>query len=248
MSSVEEASVAESSSATVIHGEDVSIQYGKVKAIEGVSFHVNEGEVVGIIGPNGAGKSTLADAVTGFLEYDGTLQYKGAEIRNLTPADLVERGLIHCTESRDLFGFMSVEDNLKMGAFSRGWDDSQERIDEVFDIFPHLEDRRDQNARTLSGGEQQMLAIGRSLMGNPDTLLLDEPTLGLAPVILEDISNSIEDITADGMTVLLCEQNVTFTMKHADRIYLVENGSFVKEGTPDELRGDEYVRDVYLGE
>ena len=232
----------------VLRGENVSVSYGTVQALRDVSFTIGDGEIVGIIGPNGAGKSTLANAVTGFTDYTGSIQYDGREVRDLGRAALVRAGFIHCTEKRDLFGFMSVEDNLLMGAYARNWNSVDERLGFVYDLFPILEERTDQNAHTLSGGEQQMLAIGRSLMGSPETLLLDEPTLGLAPIVLQNISDALEEITAGGMTVVLCEQNVTFTMKHADRVYLLENGEFVREGTPETLQDDEYVREVYLGE
>ena len=231
----------------VLRGENVSVTYGTVQALREVDFHVGAGEVVGFIGPNGAGKSTLSDAVTGFHDYAGSITYRGQEVGERQPNELVKEGFIHCTEKRDLFGFMSVRDNLLMGAYARGWNRTDEQLEFVHDLFPVLAERAGQNAHTLSGGEQQMLAIGRSLMGRPEMLLLDEPTLGLAPIILENISDALREITADGMTVMLCEQNVTFTMKHADRVYLLENGEVVAEGTPDELEGDEYVRDVYLG-
>jgi branched-chain amino acid transport system ATP-binding protein len=232
---------------TMLRAEDVSVAYDTVEAIKNVDFHVEEGEVVGFIGPNGAGKSTLADAVTGFQEYTGSVQYRGREVSGYRPATLVEEGLVHCTEKRDLFEFMSVEDNLLLGAYSRDWLDSGEQQAFVYDLFPVLEERSDQNATTLSGGEQQMLAIGRSLMGQPELLLLDEPTLGLAPIVLDDISDALAEVTEAGTTVVVCEQNVTFTMDHADRVYLLENGAIVREGPPAVLRDDEYVRDVYLG-
>jgi len=231
---------------TMLRAENVSVAYDTVEAIRDVDFHVEEGEVVGFIGPNGAGKSTLADAITGFHDYSGSIQYRGQEVSESTPAALVKEGLIHCTEKRDLFGFMSVEDNLLLGAYTREWRDSEEQAF-VYDLFPVLGERTDQNANTLSGGEQQMLAIGRSLMSQPELLLLDEPTLGLAPIVLDDISDALDEITAAGTTVVICEQNVTFTMDHADRVYLLENGAIVREGAPAVLRDDEYVRDVYLG-
>lgn len=232
---------------TVLGGTDVTVSYGTVEAITDVDFHVNEGEIVGVVGPNGAGKTTLANAITGFLEYEGHVEYMGREVREQGAADLVAQGLIHCTEQRDLFGYMSVEDNLLMGAYRRGWDDHDRQLEYVYSLFPRLEERADQAARTMSGGEQQMLAIGRALMSKPVTLVLDEPTLGLAPIILEDISEALREINDEGVTAIICEQNVTFTMTHADRVYLLENGAFVREGDPETLRGDEYVRDVYLG-
>ncbi|GAA0655795.1 ABC transporter ATP-binding protein [Salarchaeum japonicum] len=230
----------------ILNIDDLSVSYGEVAALRGVSLGVEEGSIVSVIGPNGAGKSTLANTVTGFRPYGGSVTYDGTEVSSVDASDLVADGLIHCTEDRDLFGYMSVEDNLELGAYRHG-DGEAERLEYVYDVFPTLEQRKNQNARTMSGGEQQMLAIGRALMGDPELLILDEPTLGLAPVILEDISEAIEEIRADGVTVLLCEQNVTFAMNHADHIYLLENGRIEKDGTPDDLRGDDYIRDAYLG-
>ncbi|MFB6142391.1 MAG: ABC transporter ATP-binding protein [Halorientalis sp.] len=229
----------------VLDVADLHVSYGKVAALQGVDLAVEEGEIVSVIGPNGAGKTTLANTVSGFLEYEGSVQYRGREVRERKPEHLVGEGLIQCTEERDLFGFMSVDDNLDLGTYVRG--DYDERAEFVYDLFPTLAERRDQNARTMSGGEQQMLAIGRALMSDPDLLVLDEPTLGLAPVILEDISDGIDRIQEAGVTVLLCEQNVTFALNHADRIHLLENGEVVRQGTPEELRDDDYIRESYLG-
>lgn len=230
---------------TVLDISDLHVMYDTVEALRGLDLHVEEGEIVGVIGPNGAGKSTLSDTVSGFKGYEGSVTYQGEEVRGRKPRELVRDGLIYCTERRDLFGFMSVEDNLTLGSYLRG--DQDERLGFVYDLFSRLEERRDQNARTLSGGEQQMLALGRALMGDPEFLVLDEPTIGLAPVIIEDIAHGIEEINGAGVTVLLAEQNVTFTMNHADRVYLLENGEFVREGTPEELRDDEYVSEAYIG-
>ncbi|MFC7165166.1 ABC transporter ATP-binding protein [Halospeciosus flavus] len=230
----------------VLGVEDLHVTYGEVMALRGVDLHVDEGEIVGLIGPNGAGKTTLANTVSGFLDYEGSVTYRGEDVHEKKPSDLVSAGLVHCSEDRDLFGHLSVADNLELGAYrhDEGW---EERRDFVYDLFPRLEERSDQHARTMSGGEQQMLAIGRALMSDPDLLVLDEPTLGLAPVILQDISDGIEEIRESGVTILLTEQNVTFTMNHADRVYLLEQGRVEREGHPDELRGDEYIRDAYLG-
>jgi branched-chain amino acid transport system ATP-binding protein len=225
--------------------EDLQVSYGKVAALRGIDLRVGSGEIVSVIGPNGAGKTTLAETISGFHDYEGSVRYRGTEVGTRSTSDLVSEGLIHCTEERDLFGHMSVADNLSLGAFRRG--NADERREFVYDLFPALEEREDQHARTMSGGEQQMLAIGRALMGSPDLLILDEPTLGLAPVILEDISDGLERIREAGVTVLLCEQNVTFAMDHADRIALLENGELVREGAPESLRDDEYIHDVYLG-
>ncbi|NHN47848.1 ABC transporter ATP-binding protein [Halostella sp. JP-L12] len=230
----------------MLTAEDVTVNYGRVTALRGIDVSVGEGEVVSLIGPNGAGKSTFADAVSGFVPYEGSLRYRGEEVAGRETSALVEDGLIYCTETRDLFGYMSVEDNLTLGAYRKSGDNG-ERLNFVYDVFPALEERTDQRARTMSGGEQQMLAVGRSLMGDPDLLVLDEPTLGLAPVVIESISDAIETIRKEGVSILLCEQNVTFAMKHADRIYLLENGQVEREGSPDDLRGDDYIRDAYLG-
>ncbi|WP_255151459.1 ABC transporter ATP-binding protein [Halorarius halobius] len=232
----------------VLTAEGLRVSYGQVTALRGIDLHVEENEIVGLIGPNGAGKTTFANTVSGFIDYDGSASYRGQEVADVGQTELVEQGMIHCTEERDLFGFMSVEENLKLGAYRRAEDVIEERLDFVYDLFPRLVERRTQNARTMSGGEQQMLAIGRALMGDPDLLILDEPTIGLAPVILEDISDGIEQIMEeDPITILLTEQNVTFAFKHADRMYLLENGEVELQGTPDELRGDDYIRESYLG-
>ncbi|WP_233265162.1 ABC transporter ATP-binding protein [Halomarina oriensis] len=244
-----EASSADATTTTgdgILTVEDCAVSYGKVTALRGIDLTVGEGEFVAVIGPNGAGKSTLCNTVSGFRDYTGSVQYHGTEVGGQSPRDLVQRGLVHCTESRDLFGYMSVEDNLTLGAY-RANTNTKERLRFVYDLFPALEDRTSQLARTMSGGEQQMLAIGRALMGDPDLLVLDEPTLGLAPVILDDISEGIEQIREEGVTILLAEQNVTFALRHADRIVLLENGEVVRRGSPEELREDDYIRESYLG-
>jgi branched-chain amino acid transport system ATP-binding protein len=231
---------------TTLAVEDLSVSYGKVQALRDVSFAVGAGELISVIGPNGAGKTTLADTIAGFLPYQGSVRYRDNEVRSRQVTANVEDGLIYCTETRDLFGFMSVEDNLTMGAY-REYGQRAERLEYVYDLFPRLEERADQHAETLSGGEQQMLAIGRALMGDPELLILDEPTLGLAPVIVDDISDALTEIIDSGVTVLLCEQNVRFALTHADHIYLLENGEIVRDGPPESLRSDDYVQDAYLG-
>ncbi|WP_433632521.1 ABC transporter ATP-binding protein [Halomicrococcus sp. NG-SE-24] len=244
--SADAAATTDDGSDPVLRVEDLRVSYGEVTALRGVDLHVQAGEIVGVIGPNGAGKSTLADAVSGHLPYEGSVTYRGREVADARASELVADGLIHCTETRDLFGHMSVADNLDLGTY-RHRNDVDARREFVYELFPTLAERTGQNARTLSGGEQQMLAVGRALMSDPDLLLLDEPTLGLAPVVVDDISDGIEQIRDAGVTVLLCEQNVTFAIDHADRIYLLENGRIEREGTPATLRGDEYIRDAYLG-
>ncbi|MFP9191426.1 ABC transporter ATP-binding protein [Natrialbaceae archaeon A-CW1-1] len=232
----------------VLELEGVNVSYGKVQALRDIDLHVDEGEVVGVIGPNGAGKSTLSDTIAGFKPYDsGTVRYRGTEVSTLTPDKLTEDRVIYCTERRDLFGFMTVGENLRLGAYTNR-DNVDDRLAFVFDLFPRLEERREQDARTLSGGEQQMLAIGRALMGSPEFLILDEPTIGLAPVIINDITEALEQIqTKENVTILLCEQNVTFTFRHADRIYLLEKGAVNREGTAAEFREDPDVKDAYIG-
>ena len=231
----------------VLEAENLSVSYGKVNALRELDLTIREGEIVSLIGPNGAGKTTFANTASGFLSYGGSVRYHGQEVSQVGQIGLVEQGMIHCTEKRDLFGYMDVEDNLELGGYLQ--DDSiiDRRKRFVYDLFPRLEERVDQNARSMSGGEQQMLAIGRALMGDPELLILDEPTLGLAPVILKDIAEALDPIQAQGVTILLTEQNVTFALEHADRIYLLENGEAVREGTPEELRGDDYIRESYLG-
>jgi branched-chain amino acid transport system ATP-binding protein len=232
---------------TVLEAEDLRVSYGKVTALRGLDVIVEEGEIVSLIGPNGAGKTTFCNTASGFLSYDGSVRYRGQEVSGVGQTALVKQGMIHCTEERDLFGYMDVEENLQLGGYHL--DDSviEDRKEFVYDLFPRLDERREQNARSMSGGEQQMLAIGRALMGDPDLLVLDEPTLGLAPVILKDIADALDPIIDRGVTVLLTEQNVTFALEHADRIYLLENGEAVREGTPEELKGDDYITETYLG-
>jgi len=228
--------------------EDLSVSYGKTRALSGVSVSVERGEILGVVGPNGAGKTTLLEAVGGFVDYEGTIRFDGRDLARAGPGEAVERGLIYCTEDRDLFPYFSVRENLLMGAQSRDDRDAvQEDLGMVYDLFPRLDDRRQQDAETMSGGEQQMLAIARALMGDPELLMLDEPTLGLAPVIVEDISDAIERLREDGLTIFLAEQNATFALKHADRLVLLENGEIRLSGTAEEFRDNEYVRDAYIG-
>ena len=231
----------------LLETNELSVRYDRVLALSDIDIEVDEGEIVSVIGPNGAGKSTLADAISGLVDYEGSITYQGEEIDDLQTSDLVERGMIYCTETRDLFGYLDVETNLRLGAHRVGGD-IKSRFEFVYDLFPVLEERKDQNAVTMSGGEQQMLAVGRALMGDPDLLILDEPTLGLAPVIVENIGEAIEEINAEGVSMLLCEQDVTFAMEQSDRIYLLENGRIVRSAAPDDLRGDDYVQETYLGQ
>jgi branched-chain amino acid transport system ATP-binding protein len=242
----EQATQTHATTETIVEASDLSVSYGKLNALRSVDLNIKEGEIVALIGPNGAGKTTFADTTAGSLPYTGTLTYKGTEVSDVSRSTIVEDGMIYCTEKRDLFPFMNVEENLTMGGY-RSRDTVDELLEFVYDLFPRLDERRSQEARTMSGGEQQMLAIGRALMGDPELLILDEPTLGLAPVIIDDISEALDTILDRGVTILLAEQNVTFALNHADRIYLLENGEIAKSGSADDMKGDNYIRDTYLG-
>jgi branched-chain amino acid transport system ATP-binding protein len=227
--------------------DNVDVSYGKTQALRGVSLNVDEGEIVGVIGPNGAGKTTMLDSIAGFKEYGGSITYNGMEAAETGSGKLVNEGLVYCTEDRDLFPYFTVHENLQMGAQFRNDDDIQDSFDFVYDLFPRLDERRDQEAQTMSGGEQQMLALGRALMSDPDLLMLDEPTLGLAPVIIDDISEAIGRLQDEGLTILLVEQNSTFALRHAERLYLLEQGSVELSGSAEEMRDDDYIRDAYVG-
>ncbi len=233
---------------TLLDVESLDVRYGKTRALDDVSLSVDAGEIVGIIGPNGAGKTTLLDAVAGLKDYDGSIRYRGTEVASVEPRDLIVDGLVYCTEDRDLFPFFSVHDNLLMGAQFRDDADAVEAdLEMVYDLFPRLDDRRQQEAETMSGGEQQMLAVARALMSDPELLVLDEPTLGLAPVVVDDLSDAIRRLSSEGLTILLVEQNATFALRHADRLSLLENGAVELSGTAEEFNENEYVRDAYVG-
>jgi branched-chain amino acid transport system ATP-binding protein len=228
--------------------ENLDVFYGKTQALDDVSLSVDRGEIVGVIGPNGAGKTTMLDAVAGLLDYEGSIDYHDQDVAAVSSKQLIEDGLVYCTEDRDLFPFFTVEQNLLMGAqFRNDREAVQEDLDMVYDLFPRLDERREQEAETMSGGEQQMLAVGRALMSAPELLMLDEPTLGLAPVIIDDISDAIERLLDEGLTILLVEQNSTFALRHAERLYLIENGKIELSGTAEEFKESEYVRDAYIG-
>jgi branched-chain amino acid transport system ATP-binding protein len=213
--------------------ENLSVFYGKAQALENVSLHVHRGEFVSVVGLNGAGKTTLFNAISGLLPYAGEIRRDGRPLRGLTAASIARNGVVQSPEGRELFTDMTVRENLDMGGQRLDKKDGHERLEWLFDLFPILQARQGQTAGTLSGGEQQMLAIARALMMNPDLLILDEPTLGLAPVMLEQISKALERLRqATPITVLLGEQNVTFALPHADRVYVLEHGRIVWEGDP----------------
>jgi branched-chain amino acid transport system ATP-binding protein len=213
--------------------DDVSVFYGKAQALERVSLHVGEGEFVSIVGLNGAGKTTLFNAISGLVPHTGTISFASASLRGRTAAQIARGGVVQCPESRELFGEMSVRENLDLGGQHLPPAERDERLAWLLDLFPILRARATQAARTLSGGEQQMLAIARALMMKPRLLILDEPTLGLAPVILEQLSKALEVLRqTHDITVLLGEQNVTFALPHADRVYVLEHARIVWEGDP----------------
>ncbi len=229
--------------------EGIDVFYGDVQVIWDVSFEVNEGEVVALIGANGAGKSTLLRTVSGIVRpRKGGITFLGEPLAEVPPYRIIEKGIAHVPEARRLFPDMSVEENLELGALKPAAKarraDSMER---VFTRFPRLEERRRQLAGTLSGGEQQMLAIGRGLMSLPRMLMFDEPSLGLAPLLVEEVFQVVRDVRADGVTVLIVEQNVRQTLAIADRAYVLETGRIVRHGSGRELLEDEEVKKAYLG-
>jgi branched-chain amino acid transport system ATP-binding protein len=213
--------------------ENLSVVYDKAQALEAVSLHVHQGEFVAIVGLNGAGKTTLFNAISGLIPSAGEIRREGRSLRGRTAAMIAREGIVQSPEGRELFGAMTVGENLDMGGHRLGDKDRSERRESLFNLFPILKERQSQTAATLSGGEQQMLTIARALMMKPDLLILDEPTLGLAPVIMEQISKALERLRqTTEITVLLGEQNVTFALPHADRVYVLEHGRIVWEGDP----------------
>ncbi|MEO6958458.1 MAG: ABC transporter ATP-binding protein [Burkholderiaceae bacterium] len=229
--------------------DNLSAGYGKVEVLRGVSIDVNQGEVVTIIGANGAGKSTTLKALCGVVPVvSGTVQFQGADITNKPSHEIVDLGITMVPEGRQLFPFLSVKDNLLMGAYKRAARNTmQQRLDEVLQIFPHVRDRLGQLAGSLSGGEQQMVAIARGMMASPKLLIFDEPSLGLSPLLVEQMFGVIRTVVARGITVLIVEQNVFHTLSLADRGYVLENGQIALSGTGTELLESAHVRRAYLG-
>jgi branched-chain amino acid transport system ATP-binding protein len=226
---------------------DAHIAYGKVEAVRGVSLDVADNEIVTIIGANGAGKTTLLNAVMGVLPAKGRLSFAGEDLARLEIEDRVALGLSLVAEHRELFSTMNVEDNLLLGAFRVEKAQTASAFERVYTLFPRLMERRKQLAGTLSGGEQQMLAMGRALMGAPKLLMLDEPSLGLAPIIVADIFRTIGELRSSGVSVLLVEQNAQAALKIADRAYVMELGEFVLSGTASEIASNTRVAASYLG-
>jgi branched-chain amino acid transport system ATP-binding protein len=219
--------------APVLQVENVGVLYGKALALQGVALHVHEGEFVSVVGLNGAGKTTLFNAISGLVPYSGTVTWEGSALRSMSAAKIARSGVVQCPETRELFGDMTVRENLDLGGNALDDVERRERCEWLFELFPILRNRQLQVARTLSGGEQQMLAIARALMMKPKLLILDEPTLGLAPVILETLSKALEKLrSTTSISVLLGEQNVTFALPHADRVYVLDHAQIVWEGSP----------------
>jgi branched-chain amino acid transport system ATP-binding protein len=226
---------------------EAHVAYGKVEAVRSVSLTVAEGEIVTIIGANGAGKTTLLNAMMGILPLRGRAIFAGEDIAELDIEDRVARGVSLVPEHRELFGTMNVEDNLQLGAFRVAKATAAKSFERVYALFPRLKERRRQLAATLSGGEQQMLAMGRALMGAPKLLMLDEPSLGLAPIIVADIFRTIGELRASGVSVLLVEQNAQAALQIADRAYVMELGEFVLDGPAQAVAADPRVAASYLG-
>jgi len=232
-------------SKVVLSVKNLNVRYGNIHAVQGLDLQVNDGELVCLIGANGAGKSSTLNALAGLVTSTGSVIYQGAEIVKLASHQRVAQGLALVPEGRGVFPKMTVLENLQMGAYLHGW--KQSELDNVFGRFPRLAERRDQLAGTLSGGEQQMLAIGRALLSRPKLLLLDEPSMGLAPLMIELIFNTLAELKKSGLSILLVEQNARGALQLADRAYVLEHGEMTLSGTGQELLVDPRVQAAYLG-
>ena len=229
--------------------KDLKVSYGMIEAIKGISFEVQDGEIVTLIGANGAGKTTTMHAISGLLKPTaGSIELNGTELTKVAPHKIVNMGLAQVPEGRRVFAQQTVQENLSLGAFARSDKDGiQADMEYVFELFPRLKERASQTAGTLSGGEQQMLAMGRALMAKPSIILMDEPSMGLSPLLVSEIFHIIEEINQKGTTVLLVEQNAKRALAIADRAYVLETGNITLEGTGEELARDERVQKAYLG-
>ena len=230
--------------------KDLKVSYGKIEAIKGITLNVSQGEIVTLVGANGAGKTTLLKTISGILKpSNGVIKFEGKDIQSIAPHDRVLAGLCQAPEGRGIFPGMTVLENLEMGKYSRPeWKkELQEDLDRVYTLFPRLKERQGQAGGTLSGGEQQMLSIGRALMARPRLLLLDEPSMGLAPMFIQQIFKIIREIQTQGVSILLVEQNAAQALSCANRAYIMETGNIVKEGSGKELLNDEAIKKAYLG-
>ncbi len=230
--------------------KNLNVYYGMIQALKGISFEVNEGEVIALIGANGAGKTTTLHTITGLHPAkSGSVIFDGKDLTKIAPHKIVSMGMAHVPEGRRVFAELSVYENLKMGAYTRtSKSEIEESLTNVYDRFPRLKERRNQMAGTLSGGEQQMLAMGRALMSKPKIILMDEPSMGLSPILVNEIFDIIRSVSKSGTTVLLVEQNAKKALSIADRAYVLETGRIVTEGKASELLEDDAIRKAYLGE
>lgn len=236
------------SSDLLLSVQDLSVSYGAIRAVRSISFEIKAGEIVTLIGANGAGKSTVLNTLSGLIKPDaGSIVFSGENIVGMKPHKIVEVGLALCPEGRRVFSRMSVAENLEMGGYTHSDEENAETRELVYEHFPRLRERRRQMAGTLSGGEQQMLAMGRALMSRPKLLMLDEPSMGLAPLLIEEIFSIIKTLGAAGTTILLVEQNANMALQVANRAYVLEIGKVVKIGTGEALLHDDDVRKAYLG-
>ena len=236
------------SSDLLLSVKDLSVSYGAIRAVRSISFEIKAGEIVTLIGANGAGKSTVLNTLSGLIKPDaGSIVFSGENIVGVKPHKIVEAGLALCPEGRRVFSRMSVAENLEMGGYTHSDEENAETRELVYEHFPRLRERRRQMAGTLSGGEQQMLAMGRALMSRPKLLMLDEPSMGLAPLLIEEIFSIIKTLGAAGTTILLVEQNANMALQVANRAYVLEIGKVVKIGTGEALLHDDDVRKAYLG-
>lgn len=227
--------------------KDLNVSYGAIHAIHDVSLDVNDGEIVSLIGANGAGKTTILHTITGLKKaQSGSVTYNNTDLLKTEPSKIITLGMAHVPEGRHIFPGMTVEENLEMGAYIRK-DDLSASMKEVYERFPRLKERRRQLAGTLSGGEQQMLAVGRALMSKPSILLMDEPSMGLSPLLVKEIFSIIKEVHKQGITVLLVEQNAKMALSISDRAYVLETGHISMSGAADELLNDEQVKKAYLG-
>ena len=234
---------------SMLEVKDLHVSYGAIKAVQGVSFDLNEGEIVALIGSNGAGKTTILRTISGLEKAkSGSIQFMGTEITKMKPHKIAALGIAHVPEGRRIFARLTVRENLNMGAnLVSDPDMIKQNLERVFDIFPRLKEREKQQAGTLSGGEQQMLALGRALMMNGKMMMMDEPSMGLAPIVVDEIFEVIRKINAAGTSILLIEQNAFLALKTANRAYVLENGKFTMSGDADDLLRDPKVKEAYLG-
>jgi branched-chain amino acid transport system ATP-binding protein len=227
---------------------DLVVSYEGIRVLRGISLDVREGEMIALVGANGAGKSTVLKALSGIVPYEGRILFAGEDLRGLSPEAIVSRGIVHVPEGRGIFGNLTVLENLLLATWQRkGRKTAGSDLERVFGLFPRLETRRRQLGGTLSGGEQQMLALGRALMGRGRLLLLDEPSMGLSPLLVREIFKTLEEINRAGTTILLVEQNANMALRSAARGYLLETGAITHSGTGEGLRGDPRIREAYLG-